>query len=366
MKHKFTNAFCWKDMEELRASKLTDQEKYQILVRWAGEARGKNPNAFDDLTDWILEDSLWGDNELSENEQCLMQRVIGRFKEQTAQLRACLEEIKPSGIVNEAVFKAIERFDDELTGKTHAPELKPAVERMFSDFSSMKERKVRRLIAGGRTGAAGTEYVEVMGYINFLKDCDAAIQWALFMPDAIKAQQRGFRVESFEYKRMPAMRFIGQEANERLLNPEARREIYDVLDAMTEYRSGFDYDILFEHHFGRNVDVERWHGYWGRFMKMDTPVPEGFMAFDLLPDRKGEAGPPYISQFAYAAFAGDMEAMHTREGFDAYAMYDVTRNIMLGQGVMIPYPDKYWTAEVFLNGHEKESTAYLFSAELDV
>ena len=46
------------------------------------------------------------------------------------------------------------------------------------------------------------------------------------------------------------------------------------------------------------------------------------------------------------------------------AMYDVTRNIILGQGVQIPYPDKYWTAEVFLNGVENDSTAYMFSVEL--
>lgn len=37
---------------------------------------------------------------------------------------------------------------------------------------------------------------------------------------------------------------------------------------------------------------------------------------------------------------------------------------MLGQGVCIPYPDKYWTAEVFPDGCGKPSRAYLFSAEL--
>jgi hypothetical protein len=46
-------------------------------------------------------------------------------------------------------------------------------------------------------------------------------------------------------------------------------------------------------------------------------------------------------------------------------MYDTTRNTMLGQGVNIPYPDKYWVAEVFLDGREKWSTAFMFSAELD-
>ena len=76
------------------------------------------------------------------------------------------------------------------------------------------------------------------------------------------------------------------------------------------------------------------------------------------------AGPPFLSQFAYAAFSGDMDALHKSEGYDVYAMYDVTRNIILGQGVMIPYPDKYWTAEVFLEGCDKYSTAYMFSVEL--
>lgn len=56
--------------------------------------------------------------------------------------------------------------------------------------------------------------------------------------------------------------------------------------------------------------------------------------------------------------------MHSRDGYDVDAMYDVTRNTVLGQGVQIPYPHKYWTAEVFLNGIADPGTAYLFSVEL--
>lgn len=102
-------------------------------------------------------------------------------------------------------------------------------------------------------------------------------------------------------------------------------------------------------------------------MKADTPVPDGFVSFDFVPQRMIDdfvAGPPYISQFAYAVFKGDIDSMHKIEGFDSDAMYDVTRNMILGQGVNIPYPDKYWTAEVFLNGCENPSTAYMFSTEL--
>ena len=99
-------------------------------------------------------------------------------------------------------------------------------------------------------------------------------------------------------------------------------------------------------------------------MKADAPVPEGFLHFDFVPSHDGKAGPPYCSQFAYAAFCGDTHAMHKREGYDSDAMYDVTRNIILGQGVCIPYPDKYWTAEVFPDGWDKPGTAYLFSVLL--
>lgn len=74
--------------------------------------------------------------------------------------------------------------------------------------------------------------------------------------------------------------------------------------------------------------------------------------------------PPYLSKFAFAFFTGDQNAMHSHDGYDVDAMYDVTRNTVLGQGVQIPYPHKYWTAEVFLNGIADPGTAYLFSVEL--
>jgi hypothetical protein len=100
---------------------------------------------------------------------------------------------------------------------------------------------------------------------------------------------------------------------------------------------------------------------WGAYQ------PEGFVYFDFTQQRTGScfvAGPPYISQFAFAVFFGNIEAMHKREGYDSDAMYDITRNIILGQDVNIPYPDKYWKAEVFLDGYDSYSTAYIFSVEL--
>ncbi len=101
-------------------------------------------------------------------------------------------------------------------------------------------------------------------------------------------------------------------------------------------------------------------------MKADAPVPEGFVYFDFLPQRTENdfvAGPPYISQFALAVFSDDKEAMHRSEGYDSDAMYDITLNIILGQDVNIPYPDKYWTAEVLTDGYANYSTAYMFTRD---
>jgi hypothetical protein len=350
----------WSAINAQNALGLMDHEKYETIVTWARTARWRNPSAFDALTEWILDDSQWGDDRLAENEQILMHGVFARFKDQNARLRAYLKELEPSGVVNVAVFKALDRFDDELSGLSHAEPLRETVARVFADFAAMRERGVREQIAGNKTGPTGTNSVDVFGYINYLKDCDASVQWALFMPGVVARQQQGFKVDSFEYKKMPAMRFIGKEGDGSE-SIEVRQELFRVLDAMSEHKSDFDYDVLFIHHYGLGVDVGPWHGFWGRFMSAQAPVPDGFVHFDLVPDGDDEAGPPFISQFAYATFSGDPVAMHKSEGFDGDAMYDVTRNIILSQGVNIPYPDKYWTAEVFVDGYDKWSAAYMFS-----
>ena len=379
MSQQLIDRFHWFDfgeIDEQNGRALTDEEKYSRIVGWAGAARGQNPSAFDALTGWILDDAEWTDETLAENERFLMQGIFARFKTQNARLRVCLKELEPSGAVNAAVFKALDRFDDELSGKPDDKRLCETVAGVLSDFSAMRERAIREQIAGNKTGPTGTDSVELFGYVNYLKDCDAGVQWALFMPDMVKRQQDGFQVDSFEYKKMPAMRFIGIEDSnfhsETVKDYEAKKKtglktMTETLDAMSEHKSGFDYDVLFQHHYGRGVDVEGWHGFWGRFMKADTPVPEGFVHFDFIPQRDSDnfvSGPPYLSQFAFAVFSGDLEAMHNDEGTDGGRMYDITRNIMLGQGVNIPYPDKYWTAEVFLDGCDQYSTAYMFSAEL--
>lgn len=364
MSRRLVDEFYWSDIEGPKGKELTAAEKYNRLVSWAAKARGQNPGVFDALIDWMRDDAEWTDDKLAENELILMQGVLARFKEQNAQLRAYLAELEPSGVVNPAVFKALDRFDEALSGISHDERLTEIVGKVFADFSIMRDRSIRELFAGEKTGPEGVNHVDLYGYINCLKDLDACVQWALFMPAMVEKQQKGFKVKSFEYKTLPAMRFIGKE-DTSVEDAEGRKSLFGLLDAMNEYKSGWDYDVFFMHHYGKNVDVGPAHGFWGRFMRADTPVPEGFVYFDFVPESDRKPGPPFISQFAFATFSGDIEAMHRREGYDVDAMYDITRNIMLGQGVMIPYPEKYWTAEVFLDGCDKPSTAYMFSAEVE-
>jgi len=365
MPRKLIDDFYWNDIDDEKGGKLADIERYNRIVNWAGKARGQNPGVFDTLTEWVLDDSEWSDEKLAENEQILMHGVLARFKEQNARLRDHLKKLEPSGVVNAAVFKALDRFDEELSGISHDERLRKTVAMVFNDFSTMRKRSVRKLIAGNKTGPAGNDSVDIFGYINSLKNCDAQVQWALFMPEMVERQQKGFRIDSFEYKKMPAMRFIGRECIEHdPADMSWELEIMRTLDAMSEYKSDIDYDVLFQHHYGLGVDVGPWHGFWGRFMKADTPVPEGFIFFDFIPHNDDKAGPPFCSQFAYSVFSGDMKAMHSTEGYDDNAMYDVTRNKILSEGINIPYPLKYWTAEVFLDGCDNYSTAYMFSVEL--
>ena len=144
--------FCWNNLDEQIIKTLTDAEKYQELVHWAITARGKNPGVFDALTEWLLDDIEWCEDKLNENEQILMQGVFARFSEQNKQLRRYLSELRPAGVVNEAVFKALDQFNDQLSGQVPDERLQKVVAQVLDDFSLMKQRGIREQIAGSITG----------------------------------------------------------------------------------------------------------------------------------------------------------------------------------------------------------------------
>ena len=355
------NRFHWFNTESVDKT-ISPKEQYQCLSQWAAKARSVNPRAFDEWILWLRSDTEWESSHLDSNTSTLRE-VLSRFLEQNNVLIHYLKELEPFGVVNTVVFRAIERFNRELQGETHPEHLQQVVKQVFANFSLLGQEKTRLQFAGNATGPSGTNSIDFYGYFNALKDADAEVQWALFMPNKVQRQLQGFSLQQFEYKIMPAMRFLGRNLS-ALQNEDDIREVFTTLDSLQGCISEFPYDILFMHHQGLGVDVGPWQGLWGRFMKPSTLVPEGFQHIDFEPEHNGKAGMPYLSHYAYATFTGDIKAMHQREGFDSDAMYDVTRNMMLGQNVLIPYPDKYWTAEVFLHGYTKPSTAYLFSADL--
>ena len=148
----------------------------------------------------------------------------------------------------------------------------------------------------GQNRPAGTDSVDIFGYINCLKECDASVQWAPLCPPPLERQQRGFKVERFEYKNA-RHGFIGFEGDE-YSSVEKRMEKCRYSAPLTEYQTELACDVFFMHHYGLGGMSAHGMVFGGRFMKADTPVPEGFLSIDFVPFREvKKAGPPYISQF---------------------------------------------------------------------
>ena len=173
------------------------------------------------------------------------------------------------------------------------------------------------------------------------------------VPNVPLWDDKGFKMESLEYHEYPAMRFVGVSDG----NPMPWEEIDAVLDTMTKYHSEFNYPVFLWHWNGLTTDVQPFIGVFGRFMKADTPVPEGFVSVDFVTENDSKAGPPYLSRFAIAVFSGDMKAMHCDTKGQMQALHSVLGKD--GQDVM--YPDKFFVGEVFFNGPNDWSTGFLSS-----
>jgi len=340
----------WNVIDGQKSNKPTSAEIYNKLIDWAIKARGQNQEVFDALSAWVLDDSEWTGDKLTENEQILMQGVFARFKEQNAKLRAYMKELESSGVVNAAIFGALDRFDEELSWKPGDERLRETVAKMFSDFSTMLERSVREKIAGY---PAGSMHATDMGYINYLKDCDAAVQWALFMPEVVKKHGHKIGRDSFEYIEIGKVRFIGKEFAK---NPEIHvarpaEALPELIEMLPEYGTEITALCHLEHHHGGEVNVNQCN-MMGYFCKADTPVPEEYDYYEVPTEHAGYA------VYSSPNFDGNY--------FDA--AYEFTRDQILGDNVHIPYPGAYWTAEVFLEGFFTGSGAhrfgYLFSVEL--
>ncbi len=352
MTRRFIDDILFVDWNEIdgQNEKPASADIYNRLISWAVKARGQNQNVFDALSAWVLDDAEWSDEKLAENEQILMQGVFARFKEQNAKLRNYMKKLEPSGVVNAAIFGALDRYDEELSGHTRDERLRETVMRMFTDFSSMRERRVREKIAGY---SAGSMHKTEIGYINYLKDCDASVQWALFMPEVVKKHGHKINRDSFEYIEIGRVRFIGKEFAK---NPEIHlarpvEALPELMKMLPEYGTEITSLCHLEHHHGGEVNVNQCN-MMGYFCKAGTPVPAGYDFYDV----------PTV----HAAYAVYSSLSFDGNYFDA--AYEFTRDQILGDNVCIPYPQAYWTAEVYTEGFFAGSGAhrfgYLFSVEL--
>lgn len=156
--------------------------------------------------------------------------------------------------------------------------------------------------------------------------------------------------ESFEYRTLGKLRFIGIDARPGEEWDELwahREEFIPTLDKMmSDYGTDIPYDCAFMHHNGKEVDSEN-HYLAGRFFKEGTPVPEGFDYYDVPTE-----------QAAYAVYKTN------KFDGDIGRAYYYTRDRILSDGVSIPYPHSYWHASVYTDGRPGENECrfgYLFS-----
>lgn len=223
----------------------------------------------------------------------------------------------------------MDRFDDELSGVPHDERLRETVAKVFADFSTMRERGVREIIAGH---SIGSMHMDNMGYINYLKDCDAGVQRALFVPEVVKKHGYKINGNSFVYIEIGKVRFIGLEFAK---NPDIHllcpaESLPKLIPMLPEYGTEITALCHLEHHNGGEVNVNQCN-MMGCFCKADTPVPEGCDYYDVPTEHAAYA--VYYS----LDFDGDISG----------AAYEFTRDQILSDNVHIPYPAAYWTADVY-------------------
>lgn len=139
----------------------------------------------------------------------------------------------------------------------------------------------------------------------------------------------------FEYLRFPKLRFIGIDAwrtKEAWGDLWRRKDEYlPLLDGMKDkiYKD-MPYICAFMHHDDGEVDVIN-RFLIGRFFEAGTPVPPGYDYHDLEPQSA-----------AYAVFDGVTEN-------ELWQRYETARDMILSDGISIPYPVGYWHAEVYFD-----------------
>ncbi|OGO92523.1 MAG: hypothetical protein A2Y17_11265 [Clostridiales bacterium GWF2_38_85] len=202
---------------------------------------------------------------------------------------------------------------------------------------------------------------DVKKYSDMLKSfnpltINISIQGGFGMSRIIMENENGIKMEreKFEYIRLGKTRFIGINAfrtGEDWGQLWLRRAEFlpSLKELMIDYATPITDNCGLKHHNGGSYDDPNmeWHFLVGYFFKGDTPVPEGFDYYDVPTENT-----------AYATYV--------RESLESEIepAYQFTRDQILSDGFIIPYPQAYWYAEVFENGWETDLRfGYMFGVD---
>ncbi|OJU09446.1 MAG: hypothetical protein BGN88_09965 [Clostridiales bacterium 43-6] len=158
------------------------------------------------------------------------------------------------------------------------------------------------------------------------------------MSRKIMENEQGIRLirEIFEYKPTGNLRFIGLDLrkNPGISIEDTIKKIAPLLDPLKSQYAWLITDYCYlEHHNGGEVNANE-TGIGGWFFKSGTPVPEGCIFYDV----------PTVN-IGYGVYCGDESF-----GGDTFDAYVFTRDQILSDGIIIPYPEAYWTAVQFIDG----------------
>lgn len=152
---------------------------YNVSVKAEGKEIYVNQQAFDAMIQWLLDDNQWQKPIEGEKEQYFKQCGLLLLQYYRNNLYEYLKKLDSGypGVVNQAVFTAIERMNKAVPGaRTSDLWLYEAVDPALKDFSAMSERWLRK---------------KVVEYVRLLKEYDNSVLRTLCMPDCFEITTTG-------------------------------------------------------------------------------------------------------------------------------------------------------------------------------
>ncbi|MBQ7314370.1 MAG: hypothetical protein IJW81_12375 [Clostridia bacterium] len=183
---------------------------------------------------------------------------------------------------------------------------------------------------------------------------DMAQQVEILMQKII--QNDDLNTGHFQYVRTGKMRFIGANSQGSYSSPGSVCKTIDELmpalkDLLKDHASVIPFLCQFCHHGHKEIGVEEEHWMEGYFFREGTPVPDGADYFDILSEDVG------------------LGIYLTRDvNEDWCPRYDQTRDRILGDGNLVPYPIAYWDsgAKIDLTSKDDEcALAMILPAVID-